>query len=55
MQDMGMGGQVYDRDSIEKMYGKDGQNFPGKTLCQAAMSPVPGCLAQAAQPFAVQQ
>ncbi len=29
-QDMGMGGQVYDRESIEKMYGKGGENFPGR-------------------------
>jgi len=26
---MGMGGQVYDRDQIENMYGKGGENFPG--------------------------
>lgn len=26
-----MGGQVYDRESIEKMYGKGGENFPGET------------------------
>lgn len=24
-----MGGQVYDRDQIENMYGKGGENFPG--------------------------
>lgn len=29
VQDMGMGGQVYDRSQIEQMYGKGGENFPG--------------------------
>ena len=27
-----MGGQVYDRESIEKMYGKGGEDFPGETI-----------------------
>ena len=30
LQDMGMGGQVYDRQQIEQMYGKGGENFPGQ-------------------------
>lgn len=30
LQDMGMGGQVYDRQQIEQMYGKGGESFPGK-------------------------
>ena len=32
-----MGGQVYDRESIEKMYGKGGENFPGRPSFQAAL------------------
>jgi hypothetical protein len=40
LQDMGMGGQVYDRNQIEQMYGKGGEDFPGQQMfvckCQAA-------------------
>ena len=35
-QDMGMGGQVYDRDQIENMYGKGGENFPGDLATRSA-------------------
>lgn len=32
LQDMGMGGQMYDRQSIEKMYGKGGDMHEGKII-----------------------
>ena len=32
-----MGGQVYDRESIEKMYGKGGENYPGRSSYQAVL------------------
>ena len=35
LQDMGMGGQVYDRQQIEQMYGKGGENYPGQLLAKS--------------------
>lgn len=35
-----MGGQVYDRESIQKMYGEGGENFPGEMFLQATLTAV---------------